>query len=95
MIGQECRITIVYERFGTISESFVFKPAKLEEKAHIWLAQDSNTWKVHINANQYGLPPHVGIEAIRNWLHSLMQPSIDVRTSTKAKRLLETVESYH
>jgi len=95
MVGEKCRITILYERLGTISpESFILKPAKSEETAHIWLTRDENTWKVHMDAKQYGLPPHVGVEAIRNWLHLFLQPPFDAKT-VKAKHLLAMVDGSH
>ncbi len=94
MIGNECRVAIIYERLGTISpETLIFTPAKTKEEVHIWLARDSGTWKVHMNAKQYGLPAHAGIEAIKNWLHVFLQPPIDAKTA-KARHLLATIDKY-
>ena len=93
-MGKECCISIMYERLGTISpESLKLKPAKYQETVHIWLARDPDTWKVHMDAKQYGISPHVGADAIRNWLHLFLQPPIDAKTA-KAKRLLKTIDKY-
>ena len=95
VVGKECRVTIMYERLGTISpNSLIFKPAKYEETAQIWLVRDSDTWKVHMNTGQYGLPPHVGADAIKNWLHLFLNPPLDEKTA-KAKQLLETINKYN
>lgn len=93
-MGKECRVTIMYERLGTISpESLILKPAKSEETAHIWLARDPDAWKVHMNTNQYSLPPHVGADAIRNWLHLFLQPPTDAKTA-RVKHLLQVLDKY-
>jgi hypothetical protein len=94
MVGGECRVTVVYERLGTISEKFVLRPVKSEEAVNIWLARDSGMWKVHMDAKHYGIPPHVGKEAIINWLHVFMKPPRDEKT-VKAERLLQVVSNYN
>ena len=93
-VGQECRVTIVYERLGTISpEKLVFRLVKSEEIANIWLARDSGIWKVHMDTKHYGIPPHVGKEAIRHWLRLFLTPPRDEKTA-KAEQLLQVITRY-
>jgi hypothetical protein len=43
-----------------------------------------------MNPQQYGLPPHVGVDGIRPWLRQFLQPPVDEKT-TKAKYLLDAL----
>jgi hypothetical protein len=92
----------VYDRLGTISDNFVLRRAKSKETAHIWLARHPTTWKVHMNTRQYGLPPHAGLDGIRNWLGGFLKPPVDAddaddakTKATKAKHLLDALNRLH
>lgn len=48
VIHNECRVTVVYGRYGTISDNFVLRRVKSEEIAHIWLARHPTAWQDQI-----------------------------------------------